>query len=66
MAEPALAATRLAGTDMAVFLIGDRAAVVRDVFGADPDRFQAIVDIPLIDGTQATGGPRLTFEGSTS
>jgi hypothetical protein len=54
------------GTDMTVFLIGDRGAVVRDVFGTDPDRLQRIVDIPLIDGPQATGSPRLTFDGSTS
>jgi hypothetical protein len=54
------------GTDMAVFLIGDRGAVVRDVFGTDPDRCRKIVDIPLIDGTQATDSPRLTFDGSTS
>jgi 3-oxoadipate CoA-transferase beta subunit len=53
-------------TDLAVFLIGDRGVVVRDVFGTDLDRLQAIVDIPLIDGIQPTGDPRLTFDGSTS
>ena len=66
MAEPALAATRLAGTDMAVFLVGDRVVVMRDVFGTDLDGLQATADVPLIDGTQPTGDPRLTFDGSTS
>jgi len=66
MAEPALAATRLTGTDLAVFLIGDHGVVVRDFFGTDLNRLQAIADIPPIDGTRSTGDPRLTSDGSTS
>jgi len=38
-------------TDLAVFLIEDRGVVVRDVFGLTFDELQAVVDVPLINGT---------------
>ena len=38
-------------TDLAVFLVEDRGVVVRDVFGLAFDDLQALVDVPLIDGT---------------
>lgn len=38
-------------TDLAVFLVEERGVVVRDVFGADLDRLQDLLDVPLLDGT---------------
>ena len=39
-------------TDLAVFLIEPDGVVVRDLFGLDFDRLTALVDVPLIDGTE--------------
>ena len=39
-------------TDLAVFLIEERGVVVRQVFGLTFDDLQALVDVPLIDGTR--------------
>lgn len=38
-------------TDLAVFLIEDHGVVVRDLFGATFSDLQALLDIPLIDGS---------------
>lgn len=38
-------------TDLAVFLVEDRGVVVREAFGLAFDDLQALVDVPLIDGT---------------
>ncbi|MFC7363494.1 3-oxoacid CoA-transferase subunit B [Nocardioides astragali] len=38
-------------TDLAVFLVEDRGVVVREAFGLTFDDLQALVDVPLIDGT---------------
>ena len=38
-------------TDLAVFLIEDRGVVVREAFGLTFEDLQALVDVPLIDGT---------------
>ena len=41
-------------TDLAVFLIQPGRVVVRDLFGIDFGTLAALLDIPLIDGTQET------------
>lgn len=38
-------------TDLAVFLVEDRGVVVREAFGVTFGDLQALVDVPLIDGT---------------
>jgi 3-oxoadipate CoA-transferase beta subunit len=38
-------------TDLAVFLVEDRGVIVREAFGLTFDNLQALVDVPLIDGT---------------
>src|SRR5687767_972057 len=39
-------------TDLAVFLVEDRGVVVREAFGLTFGDLQALVDVPLIDGTR--------------
>jgi len=42
-------------TDLAVFVIEERGVVVPDLFRIGFDELQELVDVPLLDGTDAAG-----------